>query len=764
MHLKNTEVELTGLCLCLVILTTASAAGDVLFPANLPVQEYASFKAEGYSGPVAGMIYDAFHPATNGVPLGGIDTGCLDLETNGTLGICTLFNSLVPRRGPLRVPFLGIAVGRRAWTLTSDKLAGVDCAKSVRYWGHYPIADMEYEIDAPVNVGLRAWAPFIPGDVAASNTPGIVFEVHVRNTSEVQQEGSVVFSFPGALLSEMMRSRFYREPATGVSYHGVRVHAGGPDSYVVGVIGTEKPRIGGELGFDGPAWAKIADELPTEKPTDSGASIAAGFNLAPQAEKVVRFLVTWYFPRWRGTGSWLGTGEAYLHMYASRFTGANAVADYIGEFHTSLLKRIIRWQEAIYDDKAYPGWLQDALINNFYLIAECSLWAQAAPPIGKWCRPEDGLFALSEDPRLCPQMECIPCSFCGNWNVLYFFPKLAISTLRAYNAYMQPNGAPPWIFGGTTGNTGGCDLIYPTAGYQLTLNGACLVDLVDRYWMMTGDDAFLKELYPAVKNTTIWTMNLNESLGPDGLISNYDTDWLEVCYTGVKGMTSHVAGVRLAQLRQAERMAIKMGDKEFASQCREWIKQASDSLENKLWVDGRGYLNFFNPETGAKSDLILANQLDGEWMVRLHGLPGVFNTDRVKTTLDTVKQTCCQLSPYGPVIFAGPNGGIPEIDPGYTRQGIFLAEAVMLGETYMYNGQREFGLEVVRKLVNNMAKRGMLWNVPCFIDGSNGVAFNGNDYSQFGVLWTLPAALENADLAGPTATGGLVQRIIAAGK
>ena len=35
--------------------------------------------------------------------------------------------------------------------------------------------------DAPVGVGMRAWTPFILGDSVASNTPGAVFELHLRN-------------------------------------------------------------------------------------------------------------------------------------------------------------------------------------------------------------------------------------------------------------------------------------------------------------------------------------------------------------------------------------------------------------------------------------------------------------------------------------------------------------------------------------------------------------------------------------------------------
>src|SRR2546422_10991712 len=77
------------------------------------------------------------------------------------------------------------------------KMLKVGLIQSSDYWGHYPIADVEYKTYQPVEVGVRSWSPFIPGDVKASNTPGAVFEVHLRNTSSSRQTGCVAFSFPG---------------------------------------------------------------------------------------------------------------------------------------------------------------------------------------------------------------------------------------------------------------------------------------------------------------------------------------------------------------------------------------------------------------------------------------------------------------------------------------------------------------------------------------------------------------------------------------
>lgn len=111
-------------------------------------------------------------------------------------------------------------------------------------------------------------------------------------------------------------------------------------------------------------------------------------------------------------------------------------------------------------------------------------------------------------------MECIPCSFYGSLPLAYFFPRLALSTPRGCKAYQYSDGTPPWIFGGFTDGTPPCEMVMPTRGYQLALNGTCYVAMVDRYWLCNGDDEFLRGFYPSVKRCTIYTMSLMP--GPEG--------------------------------------------------------------------------------------------------------------------------------------------------------------------------------------------------------------------------------------------------------
>jgi uncharacterized protein (DUF608 family) len=792
---------------------TGAGPDQNLFPLTLPSKEWVQFRAAGFNQPACGVIYRRGDEVLHGMPLGGISTGFLDVETNGTFGLSTLFNSGVPMRGPLRSPFLGINVDGRAWVLTLEKTVGAENAREMHYWGHYPIADIEYETTAPISVGLRAWTPFIPGDARASNIPAAVFEVHLRNTSPAPHQVDLIFNFPGPTQAEAqiapdsLRATEYidwfavRQPAANGliparrkevqagAFRGISVSSDKGTGYALGVLGEEKPRFGGSLGLDGydfasgHEWAVTHKRLPPVAETEFASSLGVDQVLPPGETKTVRIVLAWYSPIWKGEG------DHYFHrMYAKYYKDAPAVAEAVAKDHASLLGRVLAWQETLYAAEEIPVWLRESLANILHLITRTSYWAQAKPPIGDWCREDDGLFGLNECPRECPQIECLPCSFYGNIPVVYFFPELALSTLRGYKAYQYPDGAPPWVFGGCTAGaaegykaTDGAEMAVPSPGYQTTLNGPCYVDMVDRYWQRTGNDAILKEFYPSIKKSTIYTMKLRS--GPDGIVSvpegnrnptqphgtpGTGLDWFEG--NGWFGMTPHVGGIHLAQLRMAGRMAERVGDHEFAEQCKKWLEQGSASMESKLWTD-KYYLAYFEPESGKRSELVFGYQLDGDWMCFYHGLPGVFRPERAKITLDTIRRTCMALAPYGAANFANADGTPTESEkfmaPGweidYGVYGYFPPEVWMLAATYLYQGEREVGLQLARNTLQGFVKFGHTWTQPNMVNGATGERIYGSDYYQNLMLWALPAAIVGNDLARACSQESLVERVIKAG-
>jgi uncharacterized protein (DUF608 family) len=480
-------------------------------------------------------------------------------------------------------------------------------------------------------------------------------------------------------------------------------------------------------------------------------------------------------------------------VYARHYPDPAATAGLLAQRHAELLSRVLAWQQVVYSEKNLPVWLRDSLVNSLYMITEDGLWAQKGPVLPAWVRAEDGLFGLNESPRGCPQIECLPCSFYGSLPLVYFFPELQLSTMRAYKGYQHPGGSPPWIFGpnadmaapvvhrfvvspdGKSAQMTPAPPGYPNE-YQAATNGISYAGIVDRFLLCRDEsDKYLKEFYPSMKQCLLWTVGLRKtpsySIGerilamPDIDGHLFGLEWFEVDQPGWFGITAHVGILHLAHLRIVERMARQMGDEAFARQCADWTRAASEALDKHLWT-GSYYRNFFCPARKLKSDLVFGYQLDGQWIMDHHGLASPIAADRVQRTLATIRRCNIALSKSAAVNYAQPDGTKAAV-AGYGTYSYFPPEALMLAMTYMYNGQKEFGLELARRAWHNIVcKHGYTWDMPNIMRGDQdtGERVFGNDYYQDMILWSLPAALAGTDVSAPCKPGGLVSRILQAGQ
>lgn len=436
----------------------ARTSSSRLFPAGLPSKAWLEgIEVEGFTEPVSGVVFrgESFERPTCGMPLGGLDTGCVDLEANGMLGFSTIFNELVHPRHMINMPFLGVSLAGSSTLLASDTkakrfaprqpgtftdsggggdytpsfvdlpgLQGARTVDSIDYFGHYPVADLEMESkNLPISVGLRSFTPFVLGDTASSTIPAAVFDVYLRNNQPDAgaQEGTLAFSFPGlpevnppgqSEPTSVPVTRNRLRPVPGCALDGVSVdRVGGAFGeqwtmgYVLAVVsdssgGENGVQVGGSLDTELARWEAIETALPAATAGESGASVAVKFSLAAGAHQRVRFVLAWHAPEWYASGNPATGGpttNTYRHMYAKRLTSALATATHVATNADALLSRTLRWQSMIYSDSALRGkpWLADQLVNCLHLGTECSVWAQSSQRT-TWCKPEDGIFALNE--------------------------------------------------------------------------------------------------------------------------------------------------------------------------------------------------------------------------------------------------------------------------------------------------------------------------------------------------------------------------------
>jgi len=757
-----------------------------LFPTSLPASQWVELKAAGFPHPVPGVIYRGAS-SKEGVPLGGLGTGFMYLQTDGTLDYySTIFNAfleqdvicrkreegeetghLVEEELPtLRKPFLGLAVGGKTWVMSLQKVPGVERAKDIHYWGHYPVADVEYQTEAPVGVSLRAWTPFFPGDEAGSNTPGSIFQVQLHNGSNTTQTGRLGFSFHGPRQEEIafqegnVKSRsvpaalsYQREKVKG-SFTGLVVGTKWGNklySYALGVIGTKDVEVGGELAGNG--WNALSGTLPTPSVSDPGASIAVDFSLKPGETKTIPFVLGWYAPVWNGMFREANlTGYEYSNMYAGRFHSAGEVAEWLAGNHESLLQRILAWQTVIYSEQDLPGWLQDSLVNVLATLIQQAFWVTSTNPKHWW--GSEGGFATNESRLCCPQMSCIANDEFADWPLDIFFPKLARNKLRQYKHYQKANGQVPSILGF------GMEPDLPTLYDQLlSIDGQVYAQKVDRHWQVTGDDSMLKEFYPSVKAQMkfMFTVDRDGDGLPDADHGEYYDMWHMV------GAAIHVSTYWLATLRIVERMAEKVGDQAFAEECQGWYKKGYQSIERELWNPKVGsYLLYNQPATGKYSDTVLSDQLIGQYFVHLHGLPPILPKDRVDTVLATLWRI--NLKPFGIRIALRPDGSDD-------NQGYWLSTntcpsyaTIIPASLQIYEGDPAKGLDLMHrtwsKLVLDLK---MGWNMPPMLNALGELKL-GLQYYHNTMLWTIPLTVLGQTLKSSSAPGGLAYRTVLAAR
>ena len=58
----------------------AAAENNLLFTPDLPAHQWLDFEVDGFGHPVSGIVFRKADPPACGVPLGGLGTGCLDID------------------------------------------------------------------------------------------------------------------------------------------------------------------------------------------------------------------------------------------------------------------------------------------------------------------------------------------------------------------------------------------------------------------------------------------------------------------------------------------------------------------------------------------------------------------------------------------------------------------------------------------------------------------------------------------------------------
>lgn len=366
-------------------------------------------------------------------PVAGLGTGGFGLGADGSLGQWQLHN-LGNHRGDLPHSFLALRVARvepplsrsmvlqapapeptAAWGTTDayrprwqrDVLARFGSAAGATMRHRYPAAEVDFDLDLPVTVTLRAENPLLPTDSRASAWPIGQLTLRLTNTgphelfiwSAASAQNAV--GHDGALPIDGVRGAGY-----GGNVNRVRRHQGwtqlvlenpsldpGSPGYGSMVVACDQPDASVLPCWSAPEqlfayldsrtffvhrdrWARashlpdaqLAAPMPEWRPSPVGStwngSVVASHLLQPGETRSVRFLIAWHFPnryanfeQWGPVRAELGPTRFWLgNAYAQQWPDAIAVADDAARHWEVLEQRNEQWLEVVNDLPVPEAW------------------------------------------------------------------------------------------------------------------------------------------------------------------------------------------------------------------------------------------------------------------------------------------------------------------------------------------------------------------------------------------------------------------------
>ena len=755
-------------------------------------------------------------------PLGGLGTGTVSLGGRGQLRDWEIFNR--PAKGrtlpfsfvalwaraegetpklriveaPLRPPFAG------SFGVPRSSAQGLPHFQSARFTGAYPFARVDFEDRGlPVEVALEAYSPFVPLDVADSSLPVAIFHYRVRARGPRPVDLALAFSLLNAVgYDGKARLNNEEHEGFGGNLNTFRSEMAG-NRRVAGFEmtsakhWTESPRYGSmalvtthETVTALPAWkgkewfdsfqswinefsvegrfAPASPMAPTVDKRSACATLAPRLRLAPGETATVTFFVAWHFPL--RENDWNREpevrGQLLRNDYARRFGSAWEVARHTVENLDRLESRSRSFHDAFFSS-TLPAHVLDAASSQASILRTntCLLLENERFFAFEGCGDDNG---------------CCPMNCTHVWNyeqaLAFLFPSLErtmretdfLSNLRADGSMafrtLLPLGRAVWPF-------------RPAADGQM---GSILK--LYREWQISGDEHFLRRLWPAAKRALEYAWISWDADG-DGVMEGEQHNTYDIEFYGPNPM---MGTLYLGALKAAARMAEAVEDREAAERYTSLFESGRGKLE-ELW-NGEFYVqrippvDAIRPGTASPNESwhapavvdgqvryqfgegCLSDQLLGEWFAAVVGLAPLLSPEHVRATLASIyrhnfkhgffehpnaQRLYALDDEKGLLLCSWPKGGRPALPFVYADE-VWTGIEYQVAAHLVYAGHVAEGLAVVHGVRDRYdGRRRNPWNeVEC-----------GAHYARALASWSVLLALSGFSYSAPERRLGFAPRV-----
>lgn len=516
-----------------------------------------------------------------------------------------------------------------------------------------------------------------------------------------------------------------------------------------------------------PDWE---DETPASPGEQIASAIAVRFTIRPGRTRQIPFILAWDFPVTE-----FAPGVKYYRRYTDffGFSGNNAWSIVRTDLkHDDLWKEEIQaWQQPILAREDLPNWFKMALFNELYLLTGGgTLWTTASDldPVGQFAVLEcmDYRWYESLDVRLY-----------GSFALAMLWPKLDKAVLEAYARAIPTGDETTRIIGynkapgirkavGATPHDLGAPNEHPWEKTNYTSYQDCnlwkdlpcdFVLQVYRYFVFAGatDYEFLRDCWQSVVQTLAYLKQFDED--GDGIPENSGApdqtfdDWQ------LRGVSAYCGGLWLAALEAAiaigqilESRGLATGEESSQSPIpnrpfppltkggsqspiptyQSWLEQARTVYQEKLW-NGQ----YYRLDSDSGSDVVMADQLCGQFYARLLGLPDIIPVECTQSALKTVYDACFLKFHNGQLGAA--NGVRPDgspVNPDATHPlevwtGINFGLAAFLVQM----GMKDEAFRLTEAVVRQIYDRGLQFRTPEAITAAK--TFRASHYLRAMAIW-----------------------------
>ena len=655
--IKSTEMKSASSLALLIILLMSN---------TLKAEEWPSLKK-----------YDQEHLYKIAMPVGGIGTGTVSLGGRGNLQDFEIMGRPAkgynPGSGRNNSPFFTLYTevnGKKDLRLLEGPVPfyeyegasgavatnhGLPRFNDVSFEAAYPFGQVIMNSSqCPLGVRMKVFNPLIPGEQDNSGIPIAVIDYVLRNNTDKEVKFSICGNIQNFIGEDGTSGKaknnrnLFRETTV---LKGIYMFSDSVDRNTDqwGTIALSTPAEGNisyrtawlperwgsslldfwdDLSFDGRIENRTDDI--SAKPM---ASLSLGNTIGPGDEITVRFFLTWHFPN---RTAW--SEEPMKNYYSTIYKDAWDVAEKTLPVIASLEKRTLKFVNSLCNSDL-PQSVKEAALFNLSTLRSQTCFRLSDGNLYAWegCGDNEGCCFGS-------------CTHVWNYETAtaFLFGDLARSMRRVeFSQATTHNGIMSFRVKLPLDNIP--DFAKVAADGQM----GCLIKLY-REWQLSGDDKFLRELYPKAVSAISYAWKKGGWDGDqDGVMEGVQHNTMDVEYYGPNPqMTIWYLGA----LRAMEEMALYLKDREMSDKCRKLFLSGSKWTDENLFngeyyihkiivpakenipheqLVGMGSADYGNPDYQL-GEGCLVDQLVGQYLAHVCGLGYLVKKENVAKTLESI--------------------------------------------------------------------------------------------------------------------------------